>query len=121
VKLELAVTIEDVRELTQLQLQVHVSAELVADPMLDQRLVAELKHVLQLDNLTQVLEHTVRLLFMMYVLLERPLAEDAMYQAAVVLAHTQEAQQDLPVHTLQVTLALVVARLAEVHVVEPAL
>lgn len=86
-----------------------------------QLLVAELKHVLQLDNRTPVLEPTAHLLSTMYVLLERPLEEDAMYQAAVVRAHTQEAQQDLPVHTLQAILALVVARLAEVHVAEPAL
>jgi hypothetical protein len=58
---------------------------------------------MQLDNRTQVLEHTVRLLFTTYVLLEQPLAEDVMYPAPAVLDLIQEVHLEQIVHIAYLT------------------
>jgi hypothetical protein len=85
----------------------HAPALQLEEPMLGQPLVQELA---LLGKPTQVLEHIAHLLSTTYVLLEQPLVEDAMYQAAAVLDHIQVALQEQLVRILQATLALV-----EVH------
>ena len=103
VKLELAVTIVDVKVLIQPLFLEHVLVDIVVELMLVPHHVAEQRHALQLVRPTQVLEPTVHILFMTNVLLELLLEEFVIRQVAAVQVLIQEVQLVQPVHILQVT------------------